>query len=101
MQLRRLIASGLLLTVLFAPVLGLAVCVSPAPAGKACCMAHRAMKSHRAGLGASAPVAPCCERKAPMPALGEQSAQIVAPVQIGLMHAASPVAMLPATPAFR
>ena len=104
MQLRRLIASGLLLTVLLAPVLGLAVCVAPAPASKACCMAHREMKSHRAGLGdapASAPVAPCCERKAPMPALGEQSAQIVAPVQIGLMPAASPVAMLPATPAFR
>src|ERR1019366_109445 len=105
MQLRRLIASGLLLTVLLAPVLGLAVCVSPAPAGKACCMAHRAMQSHRAGLGdhapASAPVAPCCKRKAPMPALSDSSAQIVAPVQVALMPAVSADAMLPAVPAFR
>ena len=105
MQLRRLIASGLLLTVLLAPVLGLAVCVSRAPAGKACCMAHRAMKSHRAGLGdhapASAPVAPCCERKAPMPALSDSSAQIVAPVQFALMPAVSADAMFPVVPVFR
>jgi len=102
---RGLIASWLLVTVLLAPVLGLAVCVSAAPAAKTCGMTHCSMNSHRTGMGdhapASAPVAPCCARKAPMPGVGEPSAQIVAPVQIALMPAVSPVAMLPAMPAFR
>jgi len=103
MQIRGHIASWLLVTVLLAPVLGLAVCVSAAPAAMPCCMAHRGMTSQRTGLGdhspASAPVAPCCQRKAATPALGESSAQIVAPVQIGLMPAVSPAAMLPVSAA--
>ncbi len=57
-------------------------------------MTHCSMNSHREGLGHHAPVAPCCERKAPMPAASEPSAQIVAPVQIALMAAAYPVAQL-------
>jgi hypothetical protein len=106
MQLRRLIASGLLLTVLLAPVLGMALCVSPGTMVKAHCE-HCAMKAQptgwSAGLGrgpASAPEAPCCERKKAGPALRE-AAQIVAPVQIALMAAVSPVAMLPIAPTTR
>jgi hypothetical protein len=104
MKSRALIASWLLVTVLLAPVPGLAMCVSAAPASMADC-AHCATHSHRAGLSdpapASAPAAPCCESKAPIPKVGEMSAQIVAPVQIALMPAAAPVAMLPATAALR
>jgi hypothetical protein len=75
MKSRGLIASWLLVTVLLAPVLGLAVCVSAFPAATVycmhCCM-QRGMQSHRmdshapasAPLAsapvASAPVAPCC-----------------------------------------
>lgn len=104
MQLRRLIASGLLLTVLLAPVLGMALCVSPGTMAKACC-GHCAMKTQRTGWvakhgPASAPAAPCCERKTTEPALRE-AAQIVAPVQIALMAATSPIAMLPAASTHR
>lgn len=93
MRLRKLIASGLLLAVLMAPALGLALCNSLASAAHSGCM-HCAVVRHRTASGhAPAPVAPCCERKAPTPALNE-AAQIVAPVQVALMDAASPAAML-------
>lgn len=100
MQLRKLISSALLFAVVLAPTLGLA-CVSAAR-----CRAHCAMTDHHAKPGASkqevpSPAVPCCQRKAAMPAAGEPSAQIVAPVQIGPMLAASPVAMAPAMLTFR
>ncbi|HVJ05774.1 MAG TPA: hypothetical protein VM578_08885 [Candidatus Saccharimonadales bacterium] len=44
----------------------------------------------------STPAAPCCERKAPAQSVKNTSAQIVAPVQIALMPAAAPDAILPA-----
>jgi hypothetical protein len=106
MQLRRLIASGLLLAVFMAPALGLALCntAAAAPANSGC--SRCAMANHAAGLGATLqpspapqlPVAPCCQRKAPLPALGETSAQVVSPLQIALLPSASPVASLPARP---
>lgn len=120
MQLRRLISAGLLFTVLVAPVLGLAICASGGSAGMddcAQCAAH-AMKGRGEGWTASlphnpqtnlqtkpaplpGPVAPCCQRKAPTPAIKDSNAQIVAPVQIALMAAASPDTMLTLRPAPR
>jgi len=108
MQLRRLIASGLLLAVLMAPALGLALCNSAGIAASSGC-SRCAMMNHGAGSSAARqhgparqlPVAPCCQRKAPMPALGEFSAQIVAPLQIALLPSVSPVAALPAHPLLR
>lgn len=108
MESRGLIASWLLVTVLLAPVLGLAVCVSfPAatahcmPGCRYCGMQNPRMDAHASAPHSSAPIAPCCQRKAPTPAMGESSAQIVAPVQFALMPAAAPVAMLPAIAAIR
>ena len=96
MQLRRLIASGLLLSVLLAPALGLALCVSPASAVRACCAGHCTMNRPAQRRGQAA--APCRRRQAPMPAFSESSARIVAPVQIASLAAASSNAMLPAAP---
>jgi len=105
MRLRRLISSGLLLTVLMAPVLGLAICASATPSAKARCAAHCAMmgQTQQARLGtasrheqAPVPAAPCCERKAPVPVVSQPSAPIVSPVQIALMPAASAVGLLAA-----
>lgn len=101
MQLRRLIASGLLLAVLVAPALGLALCGSAGTVAKACC-GHCAMKTQRTGGAAkhgpaSGPLAPCCQRKASVPAWRE-AAQIVAPVQIALLAAVSTEAILPTAP---
>src|ERR1017187_10314351 len=105
MQLRRLIVSGLFLAVLMAPALGLALCNLASSAAMSGC-SHCAM-SHAAGSSSAGqhgpapqlPASPCCQRKAPMPALGESSAQIVAPVQIALLPSVSPVAAPPAPPA--
>ncbi len=94
---RRLISSGLLVAVLLAPVLGLA-CASAFTPAKAGC-SHCAMKGH--GRQAPAPVAPCCGRKAPAPAMNEPSAQIVAPVQIALLPAVAMKATLPSRPTMR
>jgi len=112
MRLPKLIASGLLLTVLLSPVLGLAVCASRTAAIRTHCAGHCTMHRpvRRASPAASlphgsapatAPVAPCCEREIPMPAPTETSAQIVAPLQIALLPAASLNPTLPAAPAFR
>ena len=98
MRLGKLISSALLFTVLMAPVLGLAMCVStvaPAPSG----CAHCAKMSHSQGAPRQSPAqskAPCCERKAPTPAVTETAAQIVAPVQIALAPADTAVVLLPA-----
>jgi len=109
MQLRRLIASGLLLAVLMAPALGLALCnmvgSSTMVTGMSHCP-HCASMNHASGVSTARqhgpasplPAAPCCQRKAPMPAPGESSAQIVAPLQIALLPSVSPVAALPALP---
>jgi hypothetical protein len=107
MQLRRLIASGLLLAVLLAPALGLALCNgagSTAMSMSHC--SHCAKLDHAAGASSAShpgpasqlPVAPCGQRKASLPALGESAAQIVAPMQIALLPSVSPVAALPALP---
>jgi len=118
MRLRGLISAGLLFTVLFAPMLGLAICASAGSAAAMGGCAHcaaRAMKGPGEGWAAGlpdnlqtnlqtrplpvqGPVAPCCQRKAPTPAIKDSSAQIVAPVQLALMAAASPVTMLTARP---
>lgn len=99
MRFGKLISSALLITVLLAPVLGLAMCISTgAPAPSSC--AHCAKMSHMQGTQerSSAPAkAPCCERKAPTPAVTENAAQIVAPVQIALAPADTAVALLPAS----
>lgn len=102
MQLRRLIASGLLLAVLMAPALGLALCNIAASTSVPHC-ARCAGMEHASGMStarqhgpaAPLPVAPCCQHT-PMPAPGESSAQIVAPLQIALLPSVSPVAALPA-----
>ena len=99
MRLRGLISCGVLFAVLLAPVLGLAICMSPAGAAKVSCT-HCAMAAgspHRSAP-ASDPVAPCCRRNAPVPALSELSAQTIAPVQFALLAAASPDALFPALP---
>lgn len=112
MRLPRLIASGLLFTVLLSPVLGLALCASRTAAAKGHCTGHCPMHCPlrrpgaatglpRGSAPATAPVAPCCERETPMPASTETSAQIVAPVQIALLPAATLNPRLPAAPAFR
>jgi hypothetical protein len=112
MQLRRLIASGLLLAVLLAPALGLALCNGAASTAMSGSMSHcsRCAKLDHASGASSAshpgpasqlPVAPCCQRKASLPALGESAAQVVAPMQIALLPSVSPVAALPALPVLR
>jgi hypothetical protein len=108
MQLRRLIVYGLLFAVLMAPALGLALCNSAGVATNSGC-SHCARMNQAAGLNSARqpgsapqlPVAPCCQRKAPTPALGEASAQIVVPLQIALLPSASPVAALPVLPVLR
>jgi hypothetical protein len=112
MQLRRLIASGLLLAVLLAPALGLALCNTAAggamssgvPQCSRCAeMSHAtgASTARQHGPASQLPVAPCCQRKASLPAPGESSAVIVAPLQIALLPSVSPVAALAALPVVR
>jgi len=99
MRFGKFISSALLFTVLMAPVLGLAMCVStdaPAPSG----CAHCAKMSHAQSAPQHSPApskAPCCERKAPTTAVTETAAQIVAPVQIALAPADTTVVLLPTT----
>lgn len=103
MQMRRLIASGLLFAVLMAPAWGIALCKSAPPAISGC--AHCAAMQHRSGSlaagrhapASSLPVAPCCcQRKAPLPALAESSERVMAPMQLALLSAGPAVAALPA-----
>lgn len=112
MQLRRLIASGLLLAVLLAPALGLALCNMAAGGTMSSSMSHCsrcAGMSHAPGASSAGqhgpaspiPVAPCCQRKAPLPGAVESPAVIVAPLQIALLPSVSPVAALPALPVVR
>lgn len=110
MRFHKLISSGLLVAVLLAPVLGMALCATTSSAAKVSCKAHCAMMAHAkqagvAGTGHHAPApvkAPCCERKAPTPAVTETAAQIVAPVQIALLDAAdASVALRSVAPAAR
>jgi hypothetical protein len=97
MQMRRFVASGMLFAVLLAPALGLALCqAAPASTHSGCAMCAKMQEPAH-----SAPAAPCCQRKAPMPALGESSAQVVPAVQVALLHAPAPVALPAAAPARR
>lgn len=104
----KLISWGLLFTVLMAPVLGMAICVSASSPVQTACAAHCAMMAHAkqatSGTQHQSPApmkAPCCERKAPVPTVTETAAQIVAPVQIALIPADSAIALLTVAPAVR
>jgi hypothetical protein len=109
MQLSMLKSYGMLLTVLLAPILGLAVCASAGSTAKSCCAAHCAMKNHHSSNAGTAfkaqhgqaPVSPCCDRQAPQPVPSESSAQIVTPVQLALLPTVFPVALQPWTATLR
>jgi len=104
MQLRRLIASGLLLAVFMAPAMGFAlVCGAGIHAQPACplCtgMSHMTMHPGHARMPAQTP--PCCQKRAPMPAQAEASAPPVTPVQLGWLPATSLEAAPGSLPASR
>jgi hypothetical protein len=93
MAMRRFIASGLLFAVLLAPALGFALCQPSSSASQhsGCSMCEKMnVPAH------SAPVAPCCQRKAPVPVPAESSAQVERAAQVALLHAPAQTALLPA-----